>query len=70
MAKYKITIEYDGSNYVGWQIQDNGLSIQELIEKSIFKLTGEKTSIFGAGRTDAGVHALGQVAHFDLKKKN
>ena len=69
MAKYKITIEYDGSNYVGWQIQDNGLSIQELIEKSIFKLTGEKTSIFGAGRTDAGVHALGQVAHFDMKKK-
>ena len=68
MPKYKITIEYDGSNYVGWQRQDNGISIQESIEKAIIQLTGEKIIIFGAGRTDAGVHALGQVAHFDLKK--
>ena len=68
MPKYKITIEYDGSSYVGWQRQDNGISIQESIEKAIIQLTGEKIIIFGAGRTDAGVHALGQVAHFDLKK--
>jgi len=68
MPKYKLTIEYDGSNYVGWQRQDNGISIQEAIENAITQLTGEKIIIFGAGRTDAGVHALGQVAHFDLKK--
>ena len=68
MPKYKITIEYDGSSYIGWQRQDNGISIQEEIEKAITQLTGEKIIIFGAGRTDAGVHALGQVAHFDLKK--
>lgn len=69
MFSYKIIIEYDGTDYVGWQRQDNGLSIQEAIENAIFKLAGEKIKIFGAGRTDAGVHALGQVAHFHLKKK-
>ena len=69
MVKFKIIIEYDGSNYVGWQKQDNGVSIQEVIEKALLKLTLEKVSLFGAGRTDAGVHALGQVAHFELKKK-
>ena len=69
MSKFKILIEYDGSNYVGWQRQNNGNSIQGSIEKSIYKLTGEKITLFGAGRTDAGVHALGQVAHFDLNKK-
>ena len=68
MHKYKLKIEYDGSNFVGWQKQNNGISIQESIEQAIFELTGEKTIVFGAGRTDAGVHALGQVAHFDLKK--
>ena len=68
MHKYKLKIEYDGSNFVGWQKQNNGISIQESIEKAIFELTGEKTTVFGAGRTDAGVHALGQVAHYDLKK--
>ena len=70
MFNFKITIEYDGTNYVGWQKQDNGLSIQEAIEDAIFKLTAEKINLFGAGRTDSGVHALGQTAHFDLKKKN
>ena len=69
MFNFKIIIEYDGTDYVGWQRQDNGISIQGSIEKSIFKLTGEQVSIFGAGRTDAGVHALGQVAHFSLKKE-
>ena len=69
MARYKINIEYDGTNLVGWQKQKNGISIQEIIENSLYKLTGEKIKIQGAGRTDAGVHALNQVAHFDLKKK-
>jgi len=69
MNKYKIIIEYDGTNYVGWQKQVNGKSIQEEIEIAIFKLTGENINLFGAGRTDAGVHAISQVAHFELKKK-
>ena len=69
MLNFKIIIEYDGTDYVGWQRQDNGPSIQEAIENAIFKLTAEKVIVFGAGRTDAGVHALGHVAHFNLKKK-
>ncbi len=64
MPKYKIIIEYDGSNFVGWQKQENGNSIQESIEKAITKITSEKVNVFGAGRTDSGVHAKGQVAHF------
>jgi tRNA pseudouridine38-40 synthase len=68
MFNFKIIIEYDGTNYVGWQRQKNGHSIQEAIETAIFKLTSEKVTIFGAGRTDAGVHALAQVAHFNLSK--
>ncbi len=67
MNNYKIIIEYDGTDFVGWQRQDNGLSIQELIEVAIQKLTNKETSIFGAGRTDAGVHAKGQVASFKLE---
>ena len=66
MHNYKITIEYDGTDFVGWQRQENGLSIQQLIEDSIYKLSNKKTIIFGAGRTDAGVHAKGQVASFKL----
>ena len=68
MFNYKITIEYDGTDYVGWQKQNNGPSIQEGVESAILKLTGEKVNIYGAGRTDAGVHALGQVANFNLTK--
>ena len=68
MHKYKITLEYDGTDYVGWQRQENGNSIQAAIVKAIEKLTLEKAIVFGAGRTDAGVHAKGQVAHFDIKK--
>ncbi len=67
MHNYKIIIEYEGTNYVGWQRQDNGISIQELFENSIQKLSNEKSLICGAGRTDAGVHAKGQVASFELK---
>ena len=69
MYNYKIVIEYDGTNFVGWQQQENGQSIQSALQEALFKLTGEKITIFGAGRTDAGVHAYGQVASFTLNKK-
>ena len=69
MYNYKITIEYDGTNFVGWQRQENGISIQQLIEESIQKLVNKTTNIFGAGRTDAGVHAKGQVASFELENE-
>lgn len=64
--RYKITIEYDGTNLVGWQKQKDGPSAQEFLEKAIEGFSHQITEVFGAGRTDAGVHALGQVAHFDL----
>ncbi len=67
MNNYKITIEYEGTNFVGWQRQNNGISIQQLIEDSIKKLSNQSVTIFGAGRTDAGVHAKGQVASFELE---
>jgi tRNA pseudouridine38-40 synthase len=66
MPRYKIIIEYDGAPFVGWQVQDNGLSVQGAIAAAVFAFSGEKAAVQGAGRTDAGVHALGQVAHFDL----
>ena len=69
MERYKINIEYDGTSLVGWQKQKNGLSVQEILENSLHKLSGERKKIQGSGRTDAGVHALNQVAHFDLEKK-
>jgi tRNA pseudouridine38-40 synthase len=69
MQRYKIKIEYDGTPFVGWQFQKNGLSIQEVLQKAIFSFSKEKIVITGAGRTDSGVHALAQVAHFDLEKK-
>jgi len=64
--RYKIEIEYKGTNYNGWQRQKNGPSIQQTIEEAIYELFNQKVCVTGAGRTDAGVHALGQVAHFDL----
>ena len=69
MHNYKIIIEYDGTNFVGWQQQENGQSIQSTLQEALLKLTGENIIIFGAGRTDAGVHAYGQVASFNLNKK-
>ena len=69
MHNYKIVIEYDGTNFVGWQQQENGQSIQSALQEALVKLSNEKVTIFGAGRTDAGVHAYGQVASFTLSKK-
>ena len=66
--RIKIKIEYDGSNYIGWQKQNSGRSIQKEIEDCLDELFGEKILLKVAGRTDAGVHAYGQVAHFDLEK--
>lgn len=68
MARWKLTIEYDGTGLVGWQRQANGLGVQHVIEDAIFAFCGERTNVFAAGRTDAGVHALGQVAHVDIAK--
>jgi tRNA pseudouridine38-40 synthase len=68
MPRYKLTVEYDGTPYVGWQAQDNGPSIQASLTDAIAAFAGERATVFGAGRTDAGVHALGQVAHVDLAK--
>jgi len=69
MPRYKLTIEYDGTPYVGWQRQDNGESVQEVMETAIAAFCGDKTGLRGAGRTDTGVHALGQVAHIDLSRQ-
>ena len=72
MFNYQIIIEYDGTKFVGWQKQKNGPSIQLTIEKIFSKILKEKIAVHGAGRTDSGVHALGQSAHFNsvLKIKN
>lgn len=69
MRNIMITIQYDGSNYCGWQKQNNGLGIQDIIQKSIYKITKENVDLTSSGRTDAGVHALGQVANFKTNSK-
>jgi tRNA pseudouridine38-40 synthase len=69
MPRFKLTLEYDGAPFVGWQRQENGLSVQEAVEGALFAMTGECATAHGAGRTDAGVHALGQVAHVDLQRE-
>jgi tRNA pseudouridine38-40 synthase len=69
MPRFKLILEYDGAPFVGWQRQENGLSIQEALEEALAAMTGERATVHGAGRTDAGVHALGQVAHVDLERE-
>ena len=69
MDKYHIKIEYDGSKFVGWQYQNNGISVQEVLQRAFFKFLKEKVTVNAAGRTDAGVHAIEQSAHIELKKK-
>lgn len=64
-----LTVSYDGTAYAGWQWQDNALSVQQVLEEALARLTGEKTRVTGASRTDAGVHALGQRAHFDTASR-
>jgi tRNA pseudouridine38-40 synthase len=68
VPRYKLTVEYDGQPFVGWQMQDNGPSVQGVLTASVERFCGHAVSIQGAGRTDAGVHALGQVCHVDLQK--
>jgi tRNA pseudouridine38-40 synthase len=68
MTRFRLTIEYDGRPFVGWQRQDNGPSVQGAIEAAALAVSGEPATITGCGRTDAGVHATGQVAHIDIAK--
>lgn len=65
MKRIKLTIAYDGTNYCGWQVQPNGITVEEVLNKALHKLTGENILVIGASRTDSGVHALGNVAVFD-----
>ena len=67
MRRIKLTVAYDGTDYCGWQIQPNGITIEEVLNKKLSKLTGENIVIIGASRTDSGVHAMGNVAVFDTE---
>ena len=69
MHRYKAVVEYNGTDFAGWQSQPNGNTVQQIIEKSFLEIQLNKTKIFGSGRTDAGVHAVGQVFHFDYGDK-
>jgi tRNA pseudouridine38-40 synthase len=69
VPRYRLTIEYDGAGLVGWQRQANGLSVQEALETAVLRFCGERVTVHGAGRTDAGVHAAAQVAHVDLARE-
>ncbi len=69
MRRIRLTVAYDGTNYCGWQIQPNGITIEEVLNKAICKLTGEETQVIGASRTDAGVHARGNIAVFDTESR-
>lgn len=68
MPRFKLTLEYDGSPFVGWQRQDNGMTVQQRLEEAALAFSGDDVLMYGAGRTDTGVHATGQVAHVDFTK--
>jgi len=68
VTRWRLTIEYDGRPFMGWQRQDHGPSVQQSLEEALFRMTGELASVYAAGRTDAGVHALGQAAHIDIER--
>lgn len=70
MQRWKLVIEYDGNDFVGWQSQENGTSVQQVLEQAVLKLSGQNVRFHVAGRTDSGVHAMGQVAHFDIADKD
>lgn len=70
MTRWKLTIEYDGTDFVGWQRQDNGYSVQQALEEAVLAFSGESVEVQGAGRTDSGVHASGQAAHLDLLRES
>lgn len=69
MKRVKLIVAYDGTNYCGWQIQNNGVTIEEMLDKALHDLTGEEIHVLGASRTDAGVHAMGNVAVFDTEAR-
>lgn len=69
MTRYKINLEYDGTDLIGWQENAQGPSVQSLVQDAIFQFCGERTEVYSAGRTDAGVHAINMVAHFDLERE-
>ena len=68
MTRWRLTVEFDGGPFMGWQRQDHGPSVQEALEQSLFRMTGELVTLHAAGRTDAGVHALAMTAHVDVAK--
>jgi tRNA pseudouridine38-40 synthase len=68
MPRYRITLEYDGTTFTGWQSQPDGKAVQDAVTRALLKMSGERVIVRAAGRTDAGVHAMGQVAHFELSK--
>jgi tRNA pseudouridine38-40 synthase len=69
MTRYKLILEYNGTDTVGWQVQDSGISVQGLLQDAIFKFCQQNVEVVGAGRTDAGVHALGAICHFDIEEE-
>ena len=69
MRRMKLTVAYDGTDYCGWQVQPNGITVEEVLNREIGGLTGEEIRVIGASRTDSGVHALGNVAVFDTESR-